>query len=67
MGSLTGREPYGDGGLVVVVGVTSHQGDWESQSQGEGDQVSVAGDRGGMRGPRHMTLDAAGKGIFPVR
>jgi len=60
VGSPTGREPYGDGGLVVVVGVTSHQGDWESQSQGEGDQVSVAGDRGGMRNAeRHILCQAS--------
>jgi len=60
VGSPTGREPYGDGGLVVVVGVTSHQGDWESQSQGKGDQVSVAGDRGGMRNAeRHILCHAS--------
>jgi hypothetical protein len=33
MGSLTGREPYGDGALVVVRG-------WESRPHGEGGQVS---------------------------
>ena len=38
-GSPTGREPYGDGVPIVVVGVTSHQGDRESRSQGEGAQV----------------------------
>ena len=27
MGSPTGRESYGDGVLIVVVGVTPHQGD----------------------------------------
>ncbi len=60
MGSPTARESHGDGGLVVVVGVTSHQGDWESQSQGEGDQVSVAGDRGGMRNAeRHILCQAS--------
>jgi hypothetical protein len=37
-GSPTGRETYGDGVLIVVGGVTSTQGDWESQSQGEGGQ-----------------------------
>jgi hypothetical protein len=35
-----GREPYGDGVLVVVVGVTTHQGAWESHAQGEGAQVA---------------------------
>src|SRR5882757_9979638 len=39
VGSPTGREPYGDGVLVVVVGVTSHQGVRESRTQGEGAQV----------------------------
>jgi hypothetical protein len=39
VGSPTGREPYGDGGLVVVVGVTPHQGGRESRPQGEGGQV----------------------------
>ncbi len=31
VGSPTGREPYGDGGLVVVAGVTSGQGGRESR------------------------------------
>lgn len=35
-GSPTGREPYGDGNPIVVGGVTTTYGDWESQSQGEG-------------------------------
>jgi hypothetical protein len=35
-GSPTGREPYGDGNSIVVGGVTSTQGGWESQPQGEG-------------------------------
>lgn len=39
MGSPTGREFYGDGGLVVVVGVTTGQGVRESRTQGEGGQV----------------------------
>jgi len=39
-GSPTGRESYGDGGLVVVVGVTSGQGIRESRTQGEADQVT---------------------------
>jgi hypothetical protein len=38
-GSPTGRAPQGDGVPIVVVGVTSHQGDRESRSQGEGAQV----------------------------
>ena len=42
-GSPTGRESYGDGGLVVVAGVTTCQGGRESRPQGEGGQVT--GDR----------------------
>lgn len=37
-GSPTGREAYGDGDSIVVGGVTTTQGNWESQSQGEGSQ-----------------------------
>src|SRR5579864_7587781 len=37
-GSPTGRETYGDGGSIVVGGVTPTQGGWESQPQGEGGQ-----------------------------
>jgi hypothetical protein len=40
VGSPKGREPYGDAGLVVVVGVTTHQGGRESRPQGEGGQVT---------------------------
>ena len=39
VGSPTGREPYGDGGLVVVAGVTPGRGGRESRPQGEGGQV----------------------------
>src|SRR6476469_3801944 len=40
VGSPKGRESYGDGGLVVVVRVTPHQGGRESRPQsGEGGQV----------------------------
>jgi len=35
-GSPTGREPYGDGTPIVLAGVTTGQGGWESQPQGEG-------------------------------
>ena len=38
-GSPVGRESYGDGGLVVVAGVTPGQGGRESRPQGEGGQV----------------------------
>jgi hypothetical protein len=38
-GLPTGCEPYGNGGLIVVVGVTTHQGGCDiKQLQGEGDQ-----------------------------
>lgn len=39
-GSPTGREPYGDGVPVEVVGVTTHRGGRESRPQGEGAQVT---------------------------
>ena len=39
MGSPNGREPYGDGGPVVVVGITPYQGRRESRLQGQGGQV----------------------------
>src|SRR4051812_40615272 len=42
---LKGREPHGDGVPVVVVGVTPHQGERESRSQGQAAQVST---RSGM-------------------
>jgi hypothetical protein len=40
MGSPAGRESYGDGGPVVVAGVTAGQGGRESRPQGEGGQVT---------------------------
>ena len=48
-GSPTGREPHGDGGLVVVAGVTTGQGGRESRPQGEGAQVIGHRRPGGMR------------------
>ena len=39
VGSPVGREPQGDGGPVVVAGVTPGQGGRESRPQGEGGQV----------------------------
>ncbi len=39
VGSPTGRESYGDGGPVVVAGVTTCQGGRESRPQGEAGQV----------------------------
>jgi hypothetical protein len=40
VGSPTGRESQGDGGLAVVAGVTPGQGGRESRPQGEADQVT---------------------------
>jgi len=39
VGSPNGRESHGDGGPVVVAGVTPGQGGRESRSQGEEDQM----------------------------
>jgi hypothetical protein len=39
MGLPKGRESYGDGVLIVVVGVTPHQGKRESRLQGKVEQV----------------------------
>ena len=44
-----GREPYGHGDPIVVVGVTTHRGERESRSQGKGGQVSAIHRRGGTR------------------
>jgi hypothetical protein len=44
-GSPTGRESYGDGGPVVVAGVTTCQGVRESRTQDEGGQVTGHQDR----------------------
>jgi len=38
-GLPTSREAHGNGASIVLVGVTSYQGTWESQVQGEGKQV----------------------------
>ena len=43
VGSPKERELYGDAGLVVVVGVTPHQGERESRLQGEGEQEMIDG------------------------
>jgi len=54
------REAQGHGGLVVVVGVTSHQGAEESSAQGEGAQVSAVEGRKGVRDARSRTrVDAS--------
>src|SRR3954454_22628421 len=53
VGSPTGRESYGDGGLVVVAGVATCQGVRESRKQGEGGQVTRARTTGEVRGMRN--------------
>jgi len=59
VGSPTARESQGDGGLVVVVGVTPYQGAGESPVQGEGAQVSATERRGGRRNADgHILFDA---------
>jgi hypothetical protein len=40
MGLPKGRESYGDGVPIVIVGVTPHQGERESRLQGEVEQVA---------------------------
>jgi len=46
------REARGHGRLIVVVGVTPHQGAEESSAQGEGAEVSVAERPAGVRDAR---------------
>jgi len=49
-GSPKGRESYGDGAFIVVVGVTPHQGGCEiKQPQGEGRQELMLEKQKGMR------------------
>jgi hypothetical protein len=38
-GSPTSGDAHGDGASIVLVGVTTYQGAWESQVQGKGKQV----------------------------
>jgi hypothetical protein len=57
-GSPTGREPYGDTAIIVVVGVMPHQGGWESHPQGEGWQAV---------GPRWMQVHECGSAEHPRR
>ena len=50
VGSPKGRESHGDGGPVVVVGVTTDRGGRESRPQGEGGQaMEDTASPGGMR------------------
>lgn len=46
VGSPVGRESYGDGGPVVVAGVTPGRGGRESRLQGEAGQVIGCPDTG---------------------
>ena len=52
----TVREGQGHRVLIVVVGVTPHQGVRESRAQGEGAQVPAAGRKGGVRDARWPDL-----------
>ena len=49
MGWPTAREGHGHGVLIVVVGVTTHQGGREIRHQGEGAQVATGKAQGGRR------------------
>ena len=49
VGSPKERELYGDAGLVVVVGVTPHQGGREGRPQGKEAQVTGHYEPQGMR------------------
>jgi hypothetical protein len=55
VGSPTGRESYGDGGLVVVAGVTTCQGGRESCPQGEADQATGHHQPDGRRNAERRT------------
>jgi hypothetical protein len=52
VGSPTAREGQGDGIAVVVVGVTSPQGDREDRSQGEAREVFAIPEDGAVRAMR---------------
>ena len=51
----SGREPQGDGVPIVVVGATTHQGERESRSQGEGAQATGHLKPEGMRNANRRT------------
>ena len=55
------REVQGHGRLVVVVGVTPHQGAEESSAQGEGAEVSVAERHVGVRDAQRLTCRNASR------
>jgi hypothetical protein len=66
VGSPTGRESYGDGGLVVVAGVTPGQGGRERRPQGEGGQViGPSNNPGGMRNACDMRFQCAARRSLP--
>ena len=57
VGSPKGREPYGDGGPIVVVGITPYQGGRESRLQGQGGQViGYSNNPGGLRNAERRTV-----------
>jgi len=55
------REVQGHGRLVVIVGVTPHQGAEESSAQGEGAEVSVAERHVGVRDAQRLTCRNASR------
>lgn len=60
MGLPNGRESYGNGVLILVVGVTPHQGRRENRLQGEVEQVikmkqKSRGTRSGEQPKRYWT------------
>jgi len=55
------REVQGHGRLVVVVGVTPHQGAEESSAQGEGAEVSVAERHAGVRDAQRLACRSASR------
>jgi len=66
-GSPKGRESYGDGALIVVGGVTTTHGGWESQPQDEGEQELSLSKVQGMRNAKSRTYSASktSTGNFP--
>jgi len=55
------REVQGHGRLIVVVGVTTHQGAEESSAQGKGAEVSVAERHAGVRDAQRLACRSASR------
>ena len=58
-GSPKGREPQGDGVPIVVGGVATTHGGWESQPQGEGGQELDLREMQGMRNAESRTYSTS--------